>query len=115
MRALAVLVLLAACQVDNGNSGRSCPATFGLYCEQAQDGLTCTHPEETGGTATCHCSSGLWECNDCPDGAAPVGTCSTGASCSVWGFENACACSCDAQGQWSCAVDDPDPNFHCAP
>jgi hypothetical protein len=110
MRVLAALVLLAACHDEP-----TCPSTLGLYCDRPQEGLTCGYTEESGAKASCRCAGGLWECNDCPGGAAPVGTCAAGDGCAAWGFENACACTCDANGQWSCSVDDPDPNFHCSP
>jgi hypothetical protein len=101
-------IALAACA-----NQPTCPQTIGLYCGAEQEGLTCDYAEESGATASCHCSAGGWTCNDCPNGDAPVGTCSAGQACSVWAFETACDCTCDTTGQWSCAVGDPDPNFHC--
>ncbi|HEU0031760.1 MAG TPA: hypothetical protein VFQ53_14080 [Kofleriaceae bacterium] len=107
-------IVFAAC--GGGSSagpGTACPDTLGLSC--SQEGLTCEEVLEDGTIATCVCNGATWTCNDCPDGESPVGACAAGASCSVWGFENACACTCDATGEWSCVVDDPSPNFHCAP
>ena len=101
---LLLAVMLTACSNEP-----SCPNPKGLYCSEAEKDLTCEYD-----TSTCRCNGATWTCTDCPDGEYPTGACSAGESCSAYGFENACACTCDANGAWKCVVDDPSPNFHCS-
>lgn len=109
MRALLLaFTLLAAC----GHEIEKCPSS-GISC--SEPGAMCQFVEEGGGSAYCTCNGGTWTCNDCPEGAPPIGACDTGQSCNVWGFESSCACACTESGEWSCAKDDPSPNFHCSP
>ena len=112
VRALVHVVLvlgpLAAC----GGDSKECPSN-GISCGEAGD--TCQNVNEDGSTSYCECNGATWTCNSCPGGMRPVGACEAGQTCGVYGFENSCACSCDADGQWHCVKDDPDPNFHCSP
>ena len=102
-----LFLALIACSGDP-----PCPGTLGC----SENGSTCERTLENGRTAACHCSGYLYTCTDCPDGERPIGACTAaGQTCGVWGFENACACTCGEDGTWSCAVNDPDPHFHCAP
>ena len=123
MRKVLILVIALACSSKHSDvsrdgrvgdgSGSSCPFS-GLYCDRSQDGITCTYPTDGGHPTVCLCSSGLVGCNDCPNSHA-IGACTAGDTCHAYGFEDSCACTCDATGQWSCTTDDPDPNFHCDP
>jgi hypothetical protein len=109
MAGLALLTLLAL-----AGCGPSCPHSPEFFCGSDQEGLTCAYESE-GRPVGCRCDGGAWICNDCPDLAEPIGACSAGQSCSVSGFENSCACSCSASGEWSCVIDDDDPHVHCSP
>jgi hypothetical protein len=108
--ALALLALFAALS----GCGPACPSSPEYFCRTDQEGLSCAYESE-GRPFGCQCDSGAWICNDCPDLAEPIGACTAGASCSVWGFENDCACSCSASGDWSCVLGEDDPHFHCSP
>ena len=111
---LAFLVLVVACGNDD------CPSSRGLTCSGYADGATCHDTTEQGDPLLCRCAGGYWTCTDCPapdspsSAAFPDGACAAGSSCSVFGFENACGCTCQTDGSWHCAVDDPSPNFHCS-
>jgi hypothetical protein len=110
MRTHTIALLLAAFASCDGSS---CPSSPEFFCESNQQALTCEFKLE-GGPVSCRCDGRVWTCNDCPDLAPPIGACSGGQTCSVWGFENECACACES-GEWSCVVSDPSPNFHCSP
>ena len=110
---MRLVVVIVVALIGCSSREDACPGQITLYCSAEQRGLRCDY-EPDGRPSMCECNGGTWTCTDCPGREFPADACAAGATCAVWGFEDSCACSCDASGKWSCSIDDPNPNFHCS-